>query len=169
MRNIHTLARANNSKPAHSTQEASVYNLSHAKMSDINMCACSCESGDFFALDMGGTNFRTVYVKLSDKHSEMVRQNWHATFAMFGVVKLAMHCSFATSASCQLQGLPLRATVSLSAAASISNAVMSCFVQDDLQMDEFPLGDDMKSTPGPELFDFMAEKLVSFAARLGKK
>lgn len=29
------------------------------------------ESGDFFALDMGGTNFRTVYVKLSDKHGEM--------------------------------------------------------------------------------------------------
>jgi len=23
-------------------------------------------------LDMGGTNFRTVYVKLSDKHGEMV-------------------------------------------------------------------------------------------------
>ena len=34
--------------------------------------ACSFESGDFFALDMGGTNFRTVYVKLSDKHGEMV-------------------------------------------------------------------------------------------------
>ena len=33
---------------------------------------CRFESGDFFALDMGGTNFRTVYVKLSDKHGEMV-------------------------------------------------------------------------------------------------
>ena len=34
---------------------------------------CRFESGDFFALDMGGTNFRTVYVKLSDKHGEMVK------------------------------------------------------------------------------------------------
>ena len=34
--------------------------------------ACRFESGDFFALDMGGTNFRTVYVKLSDKHGKMV-------------------------------------------------------------------------------------------------
>lgn len=33
---------------------------------------CRFEAGDFFALDMGGTNFRTVYVKLSDKHGEMV-------------------------------------------------------------------------------------------------
>lgn len=34
--------------------------------------ACRFESGDFFALDMGGTNFRTVYVNLSDAHGKMV-------------------------------------------------------------------------------------------------
>ena len=34
--------------------------------------ACRFETGDVFALDMGGTNFRTVYVKLSDKHGQMV-------------------------------------------------------------------------------------------------
>lgn len=33
---------------------------------------CRFESGDFFALDMGGTNFRTVYVKLADTHGDMV-------------------------------------------------------------------------------------------------
>ncbi|KAL3147780.1 hypothetical protein ABBQ32_002513 [Trebouxia sp. C0010 RCD-2024] len=69
------------------------------------------ESGDFFALDMGGTNFRTVYVKLADTHGDM----------------------------------------------------------DDLQMDEFPLGEDMHHLPGDKLFDFMAEKLVKFAERIGKK
>ena len=42
-------------------------------------------------------------------------------------------------------------------------------VQDDLQMDEFPLGEDMHHIPGDKLFDFMADKLVKFAARLGKK
>lgn len=42
-------------------------------------------------------------------------------------------------------------------------------VQDDLQMDEFPLGEDMHHKPGPELFDFMADKLVNFAVRIGRK
>lgn len=42
-------------------------------------------------------------------------------------------------------------------------------LQDDLQMDEFPLGEDMHHIPGEELFDFMADKLVKFATKLGKK
>ena len=37
--------------------------------------ACRFESGDFFALDMGGTNFRTVYVKLADTHGDMVEHS----------------------------------------------------------------------------------------------
>ena len=37
--------------------------------------ACSYESGDFFALDMGGTNFRTVYARLSGKPGETVMQD----------------------------------------------------------------------------------------------
>lgn len=41
--------------------------------------------------------------------------------------------------------------------------------QDDLQMDEFPLGEDMHHIPGEELFDFMADKLVKFTTKLGKK
>lgn len=41
----------------------------HAQVLLVN---CSFESGEYFALDMGGTNFRTVYVKLSDKHGQMV-------------------------------------------------------------------------------------------------
>lgn len=36
-------------------------------------------------------------------------------------------------------------------------------------MDEFPLGEDMHHLPGDKLFDFMAEKLVKFAERIGKK
>ena len=48
---------------------ASTYTI----QSDIlRAVSCRFESGNFFALDMGGTNFRTVYVKLSDKHGEMV-------------------------------------------------------------------------------------------------
>ena len=46
--------------------------------------------------------------------------------------------------------------------------IISAF-QDDLQMDEFPLGEDMHHLPGKKLFDFMAEKLVKFAERIGKR
>ena len=49
---------------------------------------CSFESGEYFALDMGGTNFRTVYVNLSDKHGEMVRP---ALFSMAGNVLCVQH------------------------------------------------------------------------------
>ena len=35
-------------------------------------CHCRHETGDFYALDLGGTNFRTLYVKLSDNHGEVV-------------------------------------------------------------------------------------------------
>jgi hypothetical protein len=35
---------------------------------------CSEESGCCYALDIGGTNFRVVYYKLSDKHGVVVRQ-----------------------------------------------------------------------------------------------
>ena len=36
-------------------------------------------------------------------------------------------------------------------------------------MDEFPIEEHMHHTPADELFDFMANKLVTFADRLGKK
>lgn len=35
--------------------------------------ACSLETGNFFALDMGGTNFRTVHVKLSGQEGHTVQ------------------------------------------------------------------------------------------------
>ena len=48
----------------------STYIIQHGE--SLGGLSCRFESGDFFAVDMGGTNFRTVYVKLSDKHGEMV-------------------------------------------------------------------------------------------------
>ena len=36
-------------------------------------------------------------------------------------------------------------------------------------MDEFPIEDNMHHVPANELFDFMADKLVAFANRIGKK
>lgn len=41
-------------------------------------------------------------------------------------------------------------------------------LQDEVQMDEFALGDDMHHRPAEALFDFMAEKLVAFAKRIDK-
>ena len=34
--------------------------------------ACRDEEGEYFAVDIGGTNYRVIYVKLSDKKSEVV-------------------------------------------------------------------------------------------------
>lgn len=36
-------------------------------------CVCREESGCCYALDIGGTNFRVVYYKLSEKHGVVVR------------------------------------------------------------------------------------------------
>ena len=33
---------------------------------------CRHESGDFYALDIGGTNFRVLYTRLADGHAEIV-------------------------------------------------------------------------------------------------
>jgi hexokinase len=43
---------------------------------------CSEESGSCYALDIGGTNFRVVYYKLSDKHGVVVRGLQHCTAAL---------------------------------------------------------------------------------------
>lgn len=50
--------------------------MCHTFETDIHkrLPACSYESGDFFALDMGGTNFRTVYARLSGKPGKLVMQ-----------------------------------------------------------------------------------------------
>lgn len=37
---------------------------------------CRHETGEFFALDLGGTNFRVLYVKLSDDHGGVVSHPW---------------------------------------------------------------------------------------------
>ncbi len=34
--------------------------------------ACSDEEGEYFAVDIGGTNYRVIYVKLSERKSEVV-------------------------------------------------------------------------------------------------
>jgi hexokinase len=36
------------------------------------MAHCREESGSCYALDIGGTNFRVAYYKLSDKHGHVV-------------------------------------------------------------------------------------------------
>lgn len=43
---------------------------------------CSEESGSCYALDIGGTNFRVVYYKLSDKHGAVVRALLRCTAAL---------------------------------------------------------------------------------------
>lgn len=37
---------------------------------------CRHEKGDFWALDLGGTNFRTLYIKLSANHGEVVSNSF---------------------------------------------------------------------------------------------
>ena len=40
----------------------------------LSRCACcSDERGDYFAVDLGGTNLRVLYAKLSEKKGEVVR------------------------------------------------------------------------------------------------
>jgi hexokinase len=41
--------------------------------SKLLCCDCREESGSCYALDIGGTNFRVAYYKLSDKHGKVVR------------------------------------------------------------------------------------------------
>lgn len=41
--------------------------------------SCRHETGDFWAVDLGGTNFRTLYINLSDEHGAVVglTRLWH--------------------------------------------------------------------------------------------
>lgn len=34
--------------------------------------SCRAETGEFYAVDIGGTNFRVIYVKLSDAKGQVV-------------------------------------------------------------------------------------------------
>lgn len=44
------------------------------------MAHCREESGSCYALDIGGTNFRVAYYKLSDKHGKVVSYTQVASF-----------------------------------------------------------------------------------------
>ena len=41
-------------------------------------------------------------------------------------------------------------------------------IQDELKVEQFPIEENMHHVPASDLFDFMANKLVSFAERIGK-
>ena len=111
---------------------------------------------------MGGTNFRTVYVNLSDAHGKMVNILFLYISSTHAQINLIM--SFYLNA----QLVSIYSTMLSVVSTCIAVHCVRC-VQDDLQMDEFPLGEEMHHIPGDQLFDFMADKLIKFAAKIGKK
>lgn len=42
----------------------------HPRLTEV--LSCRNETGEFFALDLGGTNFRTLYIQLTDDHGGVV-------------------------------------------------------------------------------------------------